>query len=73
MFITVNYVIGISHTLLKATQKPLASNPVADARNPMRNFQVRSPSRVPPGAIGLATPFLRHLVRPRTADKMEMT
>ena len=35
------------------------------------NLPLRSPSTGPPGAIGLATPFFRHLARPRQAEKQE--
>ena len=31
----------------------------------------RRPSRQPPAPMGLATPFFRHLARPREAEKME--
>ena len=57
---------------MKAKPIPLATNPAAEASRAVTNFQVRSPSRDPPGAMGLATPFLRHLARPRAAEKMEM-
>ena len=53
-------------------QSPLAINDTAEARKATTNFPVRNPSRVPPGAMGLATPFLRHLARPREAEMKEM-
>ena len=31
----------------------------------------RRPSRQPPSPMDLATPFFRHLARPREAEKME--
>ena len=37
-----------------------------------RNLPVRRPSNDPPGLMGLATPYLRHLARPSEADKIEV-
>ena len=62
----------MSYTILNVIQTPLVTNTPVEARMANRNFMVRSPSRVPPGAMGLATPFLRHLARPRAAEMMEM-
>ena len=60
-------------TKIIAIQTALVTITTAEARKASRNFPVRSLSRVPPGAMGLATPFLRHLARPRAAEKMEVT
>ena len=59
-------------TKIIAIQTALVTITTAEARKASRNFPVKSPSRVPPGAMGLATPFLRHLARPRAAEMMEM-
>jgi len=48
---------------------PLNTNTKKAARNPS-SFSVRRPSRGPAGPMGLATPFLRHLARPRVAEMM---
>ena len=37
-----------------------------------RNLPVRRPSKDPPGLMGLATPYLRHLARPSEAERMEV-
>ena len=63
----------MSYTKIFAIQTALVINTTAEARKASRNFPVKSPSRVPPGAMGLATPFLRHLARPRAAEMMEVT
>jgi len=57
---------------VKATKNPLNTSPQKEARKASINFPLRRPSRGPPGAMGLATPFLRHLARPRVAEMMEM-
>lgn len=62
---------GVGQTIAVPIQIPLATDPTAEARNPSRNFPLRRPSRGPPGAIGLATPFLRHLARPKAAEMTE--
>ena len=74
--------VTVSHGLTQCTytctyiaiaiQNPLNTNARAEAMNPKKNRQVKSPSRGPPGAIGLATPFLRHLARPSAAEMREM-
>ena len=58
--------------IIDPIQSPLVTNTTTEARKATRNFPVKSPSRVPPGAMGLATPFLRHLARPRAAEMIEM-
>ena len=57
---------------VRPIQAPLATNDASDARNASRNFPVRRPSRDPPGRMGLAIPFLRHLAKPRAAEMMEV-
>ena len=52
-------------------QRPLTTKQQAEAMKAKINLPLRSPSTGPPGAIGLATPFFRHLARPRQAEKME--
>ena len=59
-------------TILMPIHNPLTINTTAEATMATKNLPVRSPSRVPPGAMGLATPFLRHLARPRDAEMTEM-
>ena len=54
-----------------AIQKPLATKQHPEAMKAKINLPLRSPSTGPPGAIGLATPFFRHLARPRQAEKQE--
>ena len=54
-----------------AIQRPLTTKQQAEAMKAKINLPLRSPSTGPPGAIGLATPFFRHLARPRQAEKQE--
>ena len=60
-------------TLAIATprQNPLVPRLKPEAKNARRCRAERRPSRQPPAPIGLATPFLRHLARPREAEVME--
>ena len=57
---------------MKPIQTPLATNTIAEARKASTNFPLKRPSRGPPVAMGLATPFFRILVRPRAAEMMEI-
>ena len=52
-------------------QNPFTTKQQAEAMKAKINLPLRSPSTGPPGAIGLATPFFRHLARPRQAEKQE--
>ena len=56
---------------VRAIQRPLTTKQQAEAMKAKINLPLRSPSTGPPGAIGLATPFFRHLARPRQAEKQE--
>ena len=60
-------------TLMKnPRQVALAPRQNPEAKKARRLRQERRPSRHPPGPIGLATPFFRHLARPREAEMMEV-
>ena len=50
---------------------PLITKQVAEATRAMINLPERKPSSRPPGEMGLATPFFRHLASPREAEKQE--
>ena len=52
-------------------KRPLTIKQHPEAMKAITNFPLRCPSTGPPGAIGLATPFFRHLAMPREAEKME--
>ena len=50
---------------------PLAPKQAAQAKKASRCLHDRRPSRQPPSPIGRATPFFRHLARPREAENQE--
>jgi len=53
-------------------QTPLKMRQRAEDMKARQNRPVSSPSRHPPGLMGLATPHFRHLARPSEADRMEV-
>ena len=52
-------------------QRPLTTKQQPEAMKAKINLPLRSPSTGPPGNIRLATPYFRHLARPREAEKQE--
>ena len=54
-------------------QAPLATKESPQAKKASRCLHERRPSRHPPSLMVLATPFFRHLDKPREAEKMERT
>ena len=54
-------------------QTPLATKQDPQAKKASRCLHDRRPSRQPPSPMGLATPFFRHLARPRAAEMLERT
>ena len=49
----------------------LANKLTPQAKKASRYLHDSRPSRQPPAPMGLAAPFLRHLTRPREAEKKE--
>ena len=55
----------------KPRQDPLDTKQAAHMKRASRYRADRRPSRQPPPPMDLATPFFRHLARPREAEKTE--